>query len=189
MRRAAVVLVLLWSSVGRAGSDDWRRLECLGERDAGVWRELAQAQRRYQGGVTSNIEVVDAQTRTERARDNRIMDTNIVGNLLNFSRTGNIVESAEIDRHRHTVVVDGFSPEAIAGMTTVADTGEGIPPDLLPRIFEPQFSTRSSGTGLGLAIVKRLVESWGGEVTVDSTPGEGTTVHLRLRVAGEGVKG
>ncbi|HEY7771400.1 ATP-binding protein [Longimicrobium sp.] len=65
----------------------------------------------------------------------------------------------------------------------VADTGEGIPPESLPRVFEPQFSTRTSGTGLGLAIVKRLVEAWGGEVTVDSTPGEGTTVHLRLRVA------
>jgi two-component system nitrogen regulation sensor histidine kinase NtrY len=63
----------------------------------------------------------------------------------------------------------------------VADTGEGIPADLLPRIFDPHFSTRSSGTGLGLAIVRRLVESWGGEVTVDSEPGEGTTVHLRLR--------
>jgi signal transduction histidine kinase len=64
----------------------------------------------------------------------------------------------------------------------VGDTGEGIPPELLPRVFEPQFSTKSSGTGLGLAIVRRLVESWGGEVTVDSTPGEGTTVHIRLRV-------
>jgi two-component system nitrogen regulation sensor histidine kinase NtrY len=68
----------------------------------------------------------------------------------------------------------------------VADTGEGILPESLPRIFEPQFSTRSSGTGLGLAIVKRLVESWGGEVTVDSVVGEGTTVHLRLRVAEAG---
>jgi len=65
----------------------------------------------------------------------------------------------------------------------VADSGEGIPAELLPRIFEPQFSTKTSGTGLGLAIVRRLVESWGGEVTVDSVPGEGTTVHLRLRVA------
>ena len=63
----------------------------------------------------------------------------------------------------------------------VADMGEGIPPESLPRIFEPRFSTRSSGTGLGLAIVRRLVESWGGEVTVESAPGEGTTVHLRLR--------
>ncbi len=64
----------------------------------------------------------------------------------------------------------------------VADSGEGIPAESLPRIFEPQFSTRSSGTGLGLAIVKRLVESWGGELAVDSVSGEGTTVHIRLRV-------
>jgi signal transduction histidine kinase/HAMP domain-containing protein len=63
----------------------------------------------------------------------------------------------------------------------VADTGEGIAPELLPRIFEPRFSTRTSGTGLGLAIVRRMVESWGAEITVDSTPGRGTTVHLRLR--------
>ncbi|MBB4635823.1 ATP-binding protein [Longimicrobium terrae] len=65
----------------------------------------------------------------------------------------------------------------------VADNGEGIPAESLPRVFEPQFSTKTSGTGLGLAIVRRLVEAWGGEVTVDSTPGEGTTVHLRLPVA------
>ncbi len=63
----------------------------------------------------------------------------------------------------------------------VADSGEGIAPELLPRIFEPRFSTRTSGTGLGLAIVRRMVESWGAEITVDSTPGTGTTVHLRLR--------
>ncbi|HYJ80450.1 MAG TPA: ATP-binding protein, partial [Longimicrobiaceae bacterium] len=63
----------------------------------------------------------------------------------------------------------------------VSDTGEGIAPELLARIFEPRFSTRSSGTGLGLAIVRRMVESWGGEVTVASAPGEGTTVELRLR--------
>ncbi|MDB4948009.1 MAG: putative two-component histidine kinase [Gemmatimonadetes bacterium] len=63
----------------------------------------------------------------------------------------------------------------------VSDTGEGIPPELVARVFDPHFSTRSSGTGLGLAIVRRLAESWGGEVTVDSEPGVGTTVHLRLR--------
>jgi len=72
-------------------------------------------------------------------------------------------------------------------MLDVADTGEGIPADLLPRVFEPQFSTRTSGTGLGLAIVRRLVESWGGEVTVDSEPGVGTTVHLKLRAEDEPV--
>jgi two-component system, NtrC family, nitrogen regulation sensor histidine kinase NtrY len=65
----------------------------------------------------------------------------------------------------------------------VTDTGEGIDAESLGRVFEPQFSTRTSGTGLGLAIVKRLVESWGGEVTLESQPGTGTVVHLRLATA------
>jgi signal transduction histidine kinase len=66
----------------------------------------------------------------------------------------------------------------------VRDNGKGIPPELLPRIFEPHFSTRSSGTGLGLAIVRRLVESWGGSVGAESQPGEGTTVWLTIPQAG-----
>jgi signal transduction histidine kinase len=62
----------------------------------------------------------------------------------------------------------------------VHDDGEGIPPDQIPRIFDPHFSTRSSGTGLGLAIVRRLVESWGGEVGVESEPGQGTAVRVLI---------
>jgi two-component system, NtrC family, nitrogen regulation sensor histidine kinase NtrY len=62
----------------------------------------------------------------------------------------------------------------------VVDDGVGIPPELLSRIFEPHFSTRSGGSGLGLAIVKRLVESWGGEVAVRSRPGKGTIVVVLL---------
>jgi len=65
----------------------------------------------------------------------------------------------------------------------VRDNGVGIEPEQLPRIFEPQFSTRTSGTGLGLAIVRRLVESWGGQISASSEPGRGTTFHVRLRAA------
>jgi two-component system nitrogen regulation sensor histidine kinase NtrY len=64
----------------------------------------------------------------------------------------------------------------------VVDDGDGIPADILPRIFEPQFSTRSTGTGLGLAIVQRVVRTWGGAVSVESVAGEGTTVSVSLRV-------
>ncbi|MEX0980248.1 MAG: ATP-binding protein [Gemmatimonadota bacterium] len=63
----------------------------------------------------------------------------------------------------------------------VTDDGSGIPPHLLPRIFEPHFSTRSTGTGLGLAIVHRLVRSWEGSVSAESREGEGTTVVVRLK--------
>jgi signal transduction histidine kinase len=62
----------------------------------------------------------------------------------------------------------------------VEDDGAGIPPDLLPRVFEPRFSTTTSGSGLGLAIVRRLVESWGGKVDVESEVDQGTTVTVRL---------
>ncbi|HSG49295.1 MAG TPA: ATP-binding protein [Longimicrobiales bacterium] len=60
----------------------------------------------------------------------------------------------------------------------VRDNGTGIQEDLLPRIFEPHFSTRSAGTGLGLAIVKRIVESWGASVSVTSEAGRGTVAAV-----------
>jgi len=64
---------------------------------------------------------------------------------------------------------------------TVADNGEGIPADLLPRVFERFVKGRSSpGSGLGLAIVRGVVEAHGGTVSVESALGEGTTVHVTL---------
>jgi len=66
------------------------------------------------------------------------------------------------------------------GLIRVEDDGSGIPGELLPRVFEPRFSTNTSGSGLGLAIVRRLVESWGGRVYVESQPGQGTTVTVEL---------
>ena len=65
----------------------------------------------------------------------------------------------------------------------VQDDGRGIAPVALGRVFEPTFSTTSSGSGLGLAIARRLVESWGGSITLTSAPEEGTTVSLALKKA------
>jgi len=69
------------------------------------------------------------------------------------------------------------------GEIRVSDDGTGIPAELLPRIFEPRFSTTTSGSGLGLAIVKRVVESWNGTIEVASDEGRGTTVTVRLPTA------
>jgi len=66
------------------------------------------------------------------------------------------------------------------GRISVVDDGAGMPPELLPRIFEPRFSTTTSGSGLGLAIVKRLVEGWGGRIDVASDVGRGTRIDVHL---------
>ncbi|MEX2280957.1 MAG: HAMP domain-containing sensor histidine kinase [Gemmatimonadota bacterium] len=65
----------------------------------------------------------------------------------------------------------------------IEDSGMGIPADMLQRVFEPHFSTRSTGTGLGLPIVRRLIESWGGTVEAQSEAGRGTVIRVRLTIA------
>ena len=60
----------------------------------------------------------------------------------------------------------------------VVDNGQGIPENVKPRIFLPNFSTKTSGTGLGLAICKKLIEAHDGEISFASVPGFGTTFTL-----------
>jgi len=66
---------------------------------------------------------------------------------------------------------------------TIEDTGSGIPGDVLPKVFEPLFSTKSFGTGLGLPVVKQIVEQHGGSIAIASEPGKGTRVTVRLQTA------
>ncbi|MFI5090992.1 MAG: nitrogen regulation protein NR(II) [Terriglobales bacterium] len=62
----------------------------------------------------------------------------------------------------------------------VRDTGPGIAPDDLPRIFEAGFSTRAGSSGLGLAVCRRILEQHGGSISVESRPGYGATFRFRL---------
>jgi PAS domain S-box-containing protein len=75
---------------------------------------------------------------------------------------------------------------------SVADTGAGIPRDYLPRIFEPFIqvpNAPSGGSGLGLTISRRIVEAHGGQLTVQSEPGRGSTFSFTLPVAGDPPQG
>jgi two-component system, NtrC family, nitrogen regulation sensor histidine kinase NtrY len=67
--------------------------------------------------------------------------------------------------------------------TAVRDTGLGIPEHVRARIFQPNFSTKTSGMGLGLAIARKAVEDIGGEIAFETEPGVGTTFVVKLRTA------
>ncbi len=71
----------------------------------------------------------------------------------------------------------------------VRDTGAGIAPDQLPRIFDLYFTTKAEGTGVGLAVTQQIVTAHGGTIEVDSTPGRGTTMTVRLPAKIEAARG
>ena len=68
---------------------------------------------------------------------------------------------------------------------TVTDTGMGMSPDVLTRVLEPFFTTKEigKGTGLGLSMVYSTIKQMGGDIEIESRPGEGTSVRLILPAA------
>lgn len=99
----------------------------------------------------------------------------------------NLIENAFQHNHQGgnvSVVVEREGPASVA--FSVSDTGAGIPADQLDKIFDqfyridPSRNRATGGVGLGLTIVKRLVEAHGGQLSVSSTPGEGTSFRVIL---------
>ena len=103
---------------------------------------------------------------------------NLIDNAIRYTSSGGAV-SVEVRAEREAVVV------------RVTDTGAGIPQRDLPRIFERFYrvdqarSRETGGTGLGLSIVRHVSENHGGEVTVTSELGQGSTFEVRLPTAAE----
>ena len=79
-------------------------------------------------------------------------------------------------------------------LLTIKDTGPGIPPEEIPKLFDRFYRTdiarskdgNRTGTGLGLSICKSLVEGHDGTITIESELGKGTRVFVRLRLASKG---
>jgi signal transduction histidine kinase len=141
---------------------------------AAVVREVVALERMGgDGQVEWSLEGADAPA-TAMARTDELKEV-----LLN------VLENARLAHASHVaVVVAPTLPGGPGVAISVRDDGHGISPNVLPRIFEPHFSTRTSGSGLGLAISRQIVDGWGGDIGVASTPGEGTVVTITLQSTG-----
>jgi len=134
------------------------------------WRDLAQAQGR---AIELRLELRDRPVVLAPAAPLRDALTNLLFNAIDALPHGGAIRLRVEQR-------DGLA------WIEVADTGVGMPPEVQARVFEPFFTTKGEGgTGLGLAIVFGVVERCGGRITIDSTPGQGTTIRLSLPLAPE----
>jgi PAS domain S-box-containing protein len=129
--------------------------------------------------VVAFPEALPATVLTDPARVRQIV-TNLIGNALKFTLQGEVA----VTLHMVDAVRAGDAAPRLA--IDIADTGIGIAADKLDAIFEPFVQAEASttrqfgGTGLGLAISRRFARALGGDVTVSSVPGQGSTFHVTL---------
>jgi PAS domain S-box-containing protein len=138
--------------------------------EADTWLEEVIGEQALPEGVAVNRDFgapgVSVSFDTERVR---CVVVNLIENAVqavNEAGGGTITVRTRVSSRLYTIAIE--------------DTGLGIPASVLPKVFEPLFSTKSFGTGLGLPTVKQIVEQHGGNVEIASEEGKGTRVVVRL---------
>jgi two-component system, NtrC family, sensor histidine kinase HydH len=106
-------------------------------------------------------------------------DALLLGQVLR-SLLANSIEALGKDGR---IIIRGERGEAGRVTISIEDNGPGIPLEYLGRAGKPFFTTKAKGLGVGLALSRRVVERFGGQMEIESTPGEGTAVRLHMRAA------
>jgi two-component system, NtrC family, nitrogen regulation sensor histidine kinase NtrY len=101
--------------------------------------------------------------------------------LINLIKNG--IQAIPEEREGHIRIAITRKDHRV--IVSVADNGSGIPPELQEKMFNPNFTTKSSGMGLGLAIVKNIAENFNGRVWFETAINEGTTFYLEIPVYSE----
>jgi C4-dicarboxylate-specific signal transduction histidine kinase len=99
--------------------------------------------------------------------------------LLNLVR--NAMEAMQDVEQRHLMIKADIDDTGTAVRLSVKDTGPGIAPAILEKLFTPFTTTKQTGMGVGLSICRTIIEAHGGKIWADSTFGEGATFHFTIK--------
>ncbi|HUR68428.1 MAG TPA: PAS domain S-box protein [Candidatus Thermoplasmatota archaeon] len=131
----------------------------------------------FRAARRGRVHVVDELSPTPAARVDRVQVQQVVINLL---------ENAHDANPRDATVRIGTTTSAEGWPTIVVeDRGEGIPPEVQARMWDPFYTTKPDGSGLGLSIVRRIAEEHGARLDIESRVGEGTTFRIAFPPAGD----
>jgi len=120
-----------------------------------------------------------------RVYDPRCPEAALDGRELRKAFLNLILNGLEaLDGRGRLTVSTRYSPETETITVGIDDTGAGMTDDVLSRAFDLFFTTKAEGTGLGMAIARSVVDRHGGELAIESAPGHGTRVRVRLPAGG-----
>ena len=133
-------------------------------------------------GVTIDIAPCSGNVPALWADPNRLKQVllNLVINAIHAMPEGGRIEIGMCAGLGHPEDLDGTVPKM---RFCVRDTGVGIPAEVLPKVFDPFYTTRADGSGLGLAVVKKIAQQHGADIQVESKPGHGTCFELVWPIA------
>ena len=146
-----------------------------------VIREAADLMREESEGVQIDLDLYDDPLVVEADREElRRIYINLIKNAMQAVPDH---RDGRIEIATTTVAPSGDASPGVR--STISDNGTGIPEDLQDKIFQPNFSTKTSGTGLGLAIARKGIEELDGQIGFETTEGEGTTFWIHLPLSEE----
>ncbi len=153
--------------------------EAVGALD--VHRALDAAIRIAENKIRYRARLVTRYDATSLIRGSELRLGQVFVNLL--VNAADAIPEGNVDQHEIRIRTKNAPSDRV--VVEISDTGAGIAPEVRARIFDPFFTTKpvGVGTGLGLAISHGIVTALGGEISVDSTPGRGTTFRITLLAA------
>jgi C4-dicarboxylate-specific signal transduction histidine kinase len=162
---------------------DLKLLSCPDEMESGpveVGKVVRSAVKLAAHEIRNRADVVESLDEVPRVRGNEARLCQVFLNLL--LNAAHAISPGQPERNRIQVSARGVGGERV--LVEVSDTGCGIPPELLERVFDPFFTTKpvGVGSGLGLSVCRRIITAHGGELSVESEPGRGTTFRVFLPV-------